>query len=159
MIIMILYSDCQNLKEQFQKAKINHSVSQYLREHRVKDLRLGLGHQRVKEGFGLCGCWPHCGTPPTICAWTFSRKNILGPFNRKEWWLSVLLDCNAVCVPCVSELMYRVDMVTWNQYLRWGVVYIRLHSGRNVTEARIDQWVFLLFHTDWIYEKKENSWL
>ncbi|XP_071402166.1 LOW QUALITY PROTEIN: lipase member H, partial [Centroberyx affinis] len=33
---------------------------------------------------------------------------------------------------------YRVDMVTWNQYLRWGVVYIRLHSGRNYTEARID---------------------
>uniref|UniRef100_A0A668VFL1 Lipase domain-containing protein n=1 Tax=Oreochromis aureus TaxID=47969 RepID=A0A668VFL1_OREAU len=50
----------------------------------------------------------------------------------------VLLDFNTVCVPCVSELMYRVDMVTWNQYLRWGVVYIRLHSGRNVTEARID---------------------
>ncbi|XP_029934664.1 lipase member H [Myripristis murdjan] len=33
---------------------------------------------------------------------------------------------------------YRVDMVTWNQYLRWGVVYIRLHSGRNYTEARVD---------------------
>ncbi|MEQ2206293.1 hypothetical protein XENOCAPTIV_027168 [Xenoophorus captivus] len=32
----------------------------------------------------------------------------------------------------------EVDMVTWNQYLRWGVVYIRLHSGRNFTEARID---------------------
>uniref|UniRef100_A0A8C6M8X9 Lipase I n=1 Tax=Nothobranchius furzeri TaxID=105023 RepID=A0A8C6M8X9_NOTFU len=36
------------------------------------------------------------------------------------------------------KLIYRVDMVTWNQYLRWGVVYIRLHSGRNSTEARID---------------------
>ncbi|TMS08961.1 Lipase member H [Larimichthys crocea] len=36
------------------------------------------------------------------------------------------------------KLSYRVDMVTWNQYLRWGVVYIRLHSGRNFTEARID---------------------
>ncbi|KAM7369604.1 hypothetical protein PAMP_010914 [Pampus punctatissimus] len=36
------------------------------------------------------------------------------------------------------KLSYRVDMVTWNQYLRWGVVYIRLHSGRNYTEARID---------------------
>ncbi|XP_061615030.1 lipase member H [Phyllopteryx taeniolatus] len=36
------------------------------------------------------------------------------------------------------KLNYRVDMVTWNQYLRWGVVYIRLHSGRNVTEARVD---------------------
>ncbi|CAF93802.1 unnamed protein product [Tetraodon nigroviridis] len=33
---------------------------------------------------------------------------------------------------------YRVDMVTWNQYLRWGVVYIRLHGGRTSTEARID---------------------
>lgn len=40
---------------------------------------------------------------------------------------------------CVSELSYRVDMVTWNQYLRWAVVYIRLHSGRSSTEARIDQ--------------------
>jgi len=39
----------------------------------------------------------------------------------------------------VAELVYRVDMVTWNQYLRWGVIYIRLHSGRNFTEARIDQ--------------------
>ncbi|CAF89388.1 unnamed protein product [Tetraodon nigroviridis] len=29
-------------------------------------------------------------------------------------------------------------MVTWNQYLRWGVVYIRLHGGRTSTEARID---------------------
>uniref|UniRef100_A0A673CJ28 Lipase, member Ib n=1 Tax=Sphaeramia orbicularis TaxID=375764 RepID=A0A673CJ28_9TELE len=28
------------------------------------------------------------------------------------------------------KLSYRVDMVTWNQYLRWGVVYIRLHSGK-----------------------------
>ncbi|XP_059183093.1 lipase member H [Centropristis striata] len=37
------------------------------------------------------------------------------------------------------KLSYRVDMVTWNQYLRWGVVYIRLHSGRYFTEARIDQ--------------------
>nr|XP_057915428.1 lipase member H [Doryrhamphus excisus] len=36
------------------------------------------------------------------------------------------------------KLNYRVDMVTWNQYLRWGVVYIRLHSGRTITEARID---------------------
>ncbi|XP_034023868.1 lipase member H [Thalassophryne amazonica] len=36
------------------------------------------------------------------------------------------------------KLSYRVDMVTWNQYLRWGVVYIRLHSGRNSTETRID---------------------
>uniref|UniRef100_A0A8C3B1W1 Lipase, member Ib n=1 Tax=Cyclopterus lumpus TaxID=8103 RepID=A0A8C3B1W1_CYCLU len=36
------------------------------------------------------------------------------------------------------KLNYRVDLVTWNQYLRWGVVYIRLHSGRNFTEVRID---------------------
>ncbi|XP_045925307.1 lipase member H [Micropterus dolomieu] len=36
------------------------------------------------------------------------------------------------------KLSYRVDMVTWNQYLRWAFVYIRLHSGRNFTEARID---------------------
>ncbi|XP_032360437.1 lipase member H [Etheostoma spectabile] len=37
------------------------------------------------------------------------------------------------------KLIYRVDMVTWNQYLRWGVVFIRLHSGRNFTEVRLDQ--------------------
>ncbi|XP_028288703.1 lipase member H [Parambassis ranga] len=37
------------------------------------------------------------------------------------------------------KLSYRVDMVTWNQYIRWGVVYIRLHSGRTFTETRIDQ--------------------
>ncbi|XP_061876724.1 lipase member H isoform X2 [Entelurus aequoreus] len=37
------------------------------------------------------------------------------------------------------KLNYRVDMVTWNQYLRWGVVHIRLHSGRTFSEARIDQ--------------------
>ncbi|XP_061876723.1 lipase member H isoform X1 [Entelurus aequoreus] len=36
------------------------------------------------------------------------------------------------------KLNYRVDMVTWNQYLRWGVVHIRLHSGRTFSEARID---------------------
>lgn len=36
------------------------------------------------------------------------------------------------------KMSYRVDLVTWNQYLRWGVVYIRLHSGRSVTEARVD---------------------
>lgn len=40
---------------------------------------------------------------------------------------------------CPAESSYRVDMVTWNQYLRWGVVYIRLHGGRTSTEARIDQ--------------------
>uniref|UniRef100_A0A8C6T2Y4 Lipase, member Ib n=1 Tax=Neogobius melanostomus TaxID=47308 RepID=A0A8C6T2Y4_9GOBI len=33
---------------------------------------------------------------------------------------------------------YRVDFVTWNQYLRWGVVYIRFHGGKSVTEARVD---------------------
>uniref|UniRef100_A0A665URD6 Lipase, member Ib n=1 Tax=Echeneis naucrates TaxID=173247 RepID=A0A665URD6_ECHNA len=42
---------------------------------------------------------------------------------------------------CVAELSYRVDMVTWNQYLRWGVVYIRLHSGRHFTELlRLEQY-------------------
>uniref|UniRef100_A0A673CJ37 Lipase, member Ib n=1 Tax=Sphaeramia orbicularis TaxID=375764 RepID=A0A673CJ37_9TELE len=46
--------------------------------------------------------------------------------------------CNIVFVLCVAELSYRVDMVTWNQYLRWGVVYIRLHSGKSYTEARVD---------------------
>lgn len=40
---------------------------------------------------------------------------------------------------CPVEMSYRVDMVTWNQYLRWGVVYIRLHGGRVSTETRIDQ--------------------
>ncbi|XP_060950171.1 lipase member H [Limanda limanda] len=42
------------------------------------------------------------------------------------------------------KLSYRVDMVTWNQYLRWGVVYIRLHSGRSFTEARIDHKLYRL---------------
>ncbi|XP_039982221.1 lipase member H-A isoform X2 [Xiphias gladius] len=42
------------------------------------------------------------------------------------------------------KLSYRVDMVTWNQYLRWGVVYIRLHSGRHFTETRIDHKLFRL---------------
>ncbi|XP_056155858.1 lipase member H [Lampris incognitus] len=37
---------------------------------------------------------------------------------------------------------YRVDMVTWNQYLRWAVVYIKLHSGRSATETRIDHKLF-----------------
>uniref|UniRef100_A0A3Q3RWQ7 Lipase, member Ib n=1 Tax=Mastacembelus armatus TaxID=205130 RepID=A0A3Q3RWQ7_9TELE len=40
------------------------------------------------------------------------------------------------------KLSYRVDMVTWNQYLRWCVIYIRLHSGRTFTEARIDHKLF-----------------
>uniref|UniRef100_A0A673CEY5 Lipase, member Ib n=1 Tax=Sphaeramia orbicularis TaxID=375764 RepID=A0A673CEY5_9TELE len=48
-------------------------------------------------------------------------------------------NCNIVFVLCVAELSYRVDMVTWNQYLRWGVVYIRLHSGKSYTEARLEQ--------------------
>ena len=63
--------------------------------------------------------------------------------RRCDQLLSALY-CWALCliinaVLCLSELSYRVDMVTWNQYLRWGVVYIRLHSGRSFTEARIDQ--------------------
>uniref|UniRef100_A0A4W4FWD7 Lipase domain-containing protein n=1 Tax=Electrophorus electricus TaxID=8005 RepID=A0A4W4FWD7_ELEEL len=33
---------------------------------------------------------------------------------------------------------YRVGIITWNLYLRWGVVTIYLHSGKNVTESRID---------------------
>ncbi|CAL8313210.1 unnamed protein product [Merluccius merluccius] len=37
---------------------------------------------------------------------------------------------------------YRVDMVTWNQYLRWGAVFIRLHNGRNFTETRVDHKLF-----------------
>ncbi|CAB1341018.1 unnamed protein product [Coregonus sp. 'balchen'] len=41
-----------------------------------------------------------------------------------------------------KKTSYRVDMVTWNHYLRWGVVILRLHSGRNFTEARIDRKLF-----------------
>ncbi|KAJ8278145.1 hypothetical protein GJAV_G00084360 [Gymnothorax javanicus] len=33
---------------------------------------------------------------------------------------------------------YKVDIVTWNQYTRWGIVVIKLHGGRRVVEARID---------------------
>ncbi|KAJ3611905.1 hypothetical protein NHX12_021918 [Muraenolepis orangiensis] len=33
---------------------------------------------------------------------------------------------------------YRVDMVTWNQHLRWGAVHLRLHNGRHYTETRLD---------------------
>ncbi|XP_010888390.1 lipase member H isoform X1 [Esox lucius] len=38
-----------------------------------------------------------------------------------------------------KKVSYRVDMVTWNQYLRWGVVILRLHSGKNFTEACADR--------------------
>ncbi|KAK6299594.1 hypothetical protein J4Q44_G00296270, partial [Coregonus suidteri] len=41
-----------------------------------------------------------------------------------------------------KKASYMVDMVTWNQYPRWGVLILRLHSGRNVTEARIDRKLF-----------------
>ncbi|KAK9953267.1 hypothetical protein ABG768_017272 [Culter alburnus] len=37
-----------------------------------------------------------------------------------------------------SKTSYRVDLVTWNQFLRWGVVILRLHNGKNVIESRID---------------------
>ncbi|XP_062377985.1 lipase member H isoform X1 [Sardina pilchardus] len=37
-----------------------------------------------------------------------------------------------------SKTSYRVDIVTWNQYLRWGVVVLRLHSGKNMMETRMD---------------------
>jgi len=43
----------------------------------------------------------------------------------------------------ISETIYRVDLVTWNQYLRWGVVILRLHSGKNVIEAQMDKYVNL----------------
>jgi len=36
-----------------------------------------------------------------------------------------------------------VDLVTWNQYLRWGVVILRLHSGKNIIEAQMDKYVNL----------------
>ncbi|KTG44187.1 hypothetical protein cypCar_00004081 [Cyprinus carpio] len=38
----------------------------------------------------------------------------------------------------VLETSYRVDIVTWNQFLRWGVVILRLHNGKNVIESQID---------------------
>uniref|UniRef100_A0A674D1U0 Lipase member H-like n=1 Tax=Salmo trutta TaxID=8032 RepID=A0A674D1U0_SALTR len=41
-----------------------------------------------------------------------------------------------------KKVSYRVDMVTWNRYPRWGVLILRLHSGRNYTEARIDRKLF-----------------
>uniref|UniRef100_A0A8C1A9K6 Lipase, member Ib n=2 Tax=Cyprinus carpio TaxID=7962 RepID=A0A8C1A9K6_CYPCA len=37
-----------------------------------------------------------------------------------------------------SKTSYRVDIVTWNQFLRWGVVILRLHNGKNVIESQID---------------------
>ncbi|KAJ8385823.1 hypothetical protein AAFF_G00181790 [Aldrovandia affinis] len=36
------------------------------------------------------------------------------------------------------KMNYKVDIVTWNQYMRWGIVIIKLHSGRRVVEAKID---------------------
>ncbi|XP_053714718.1 lipase member H isoform X1 [Synchiropus splendidus] len=60
-------------------------------------------------------------------------------------WKEVLLQLgqtkvffSTTAAPPYRKLSYRVDMVTWNQYLRWGVVYIRLHSGKTFTEARVD---------------------
>ncbi|KAM8822330.1 lipase member H isoform 8-T8 [Synchiropus picturatus] len=60
-----------------------------------------------------------------------SESGAAGPARRL--WTRLTRAC-----VCVAELSYRVDMVTWNQYLRWGVVYIRLHSGKTFTEARVD---------------------
>ncbi|XP_026860265.2 lipase member H [Electrophorus electricus] len=40
--------------------------------------------------------------------------------------------------PPYRKTSYRVGIITWNLYLRWGVVTIYLHSGKNVTESRID---------------------
>ncbi|KAL4624867.1 lipase member H-like [Arapaima gigas] len=40
--------------------------------------------------------------------------------------------------PPFCKTSYRVDMVTWNQFTRWGIVIIKLHSGKKVTEARMD---------------------
>uniref|UniRef100_A0A672SWA6 Lipase member H-like n=1 Tax=Sinocyclocheilus grahami TaxID=75366 RepID=A0A672SWA6_SINGR len=37
-----------------------------------------------------------------------------------------------------SKTSYRVDLVTWNQFLRWGVVILRLYNGKNVIESQID---------------------
>ncbi|XP_052357956.1 lipase member H-like isoform X2 [Oncorhynchus keta] len=41
-----------------------------------------------------------------------------------------------------KKVSYMVDMVTWNRYPRWGVLILRLHRGRNFTEARIDHKLF-----------------
>ncbi|KPP58480.1 lipase member H-like [Scleropages formosus] len=44
--------------------------------------------------------------------------------------------------PPFCKTNYRVDMVTWNQFTRWGIVVIKLHSGKKVIEARMDHKVF-----------------
>ncbi|XP_035269062.1 lipase member H isoform X1 [Anguilla anguilla] len=48
----------------------------------------------------------------------------------------VYFSTTAVSPYCKTN--YKVDIVTWNQYTRWGIVVIKLHSGRRVVEARID---------------------
>lgn len=55
------------------------------------------------------------------------------------YWTAFLFLMDVFFCPARVEMSYRVDMVTWNQYLRWGVVYIRLHGGRTSTEVRLDQ--------------------
>uniref|UniRef100_A0A667YVK0 Lipase, member Ib n=1 Tax=Myripristis murdjan TaxID=586833 RepID=A0A667YVK0_9TELE len=61
--------------------------------------------------------------------------------SRGVWMLRLVSRVLTAAASCPAEPSYRVDMVTWNQYLRWGVVYIRLHSGRNYTELiRLEQY-------------------
>ncbi|XP_017572469.1 lipase member H isoform X1 [Pygocentrus nattereri] len=59
-------------------------------------------------------------------------KNTLLKLGQTRVYFSTSAD------PPYRKTSYRVDIVTWNQYLRWGVVTLRLHSGKNVTETRID---------------------
>lgn len=40
---------------------------------------------------------------------------------------------------CVTETTYMVDIVTWNKPIHWGVITIKMSSGEDVAEARIDQ--------------------
>uniref|UniRef100_A0A8C9W1D1 Lipase, member Ib n=1 Tax=Scleropages formosus TaxID=113540 RepID=A0A8C9W1D1_SCLFO len=63
------------------------------------------------------------------CLQCESLRPVPCPVLGEMFWLATLTQ-GASC----KKTNYRVDMVTWNQFTRWGIVVIKLHSGKKVIE-------------------------
>uniref|UniRef100_A0A671T625 Lipase, member Ib n=1 Tax=Sinocyclocheilus anshuiensis TaxID=1608454 RepID=A0A671T625_9TELE len=78
-----------------------------------------------------------------MCALNHTCKLMAYPCSSYSDFLSgQCLQCEtfkpASCPALGKKTSYRVDLVTWNQSLRWWVVILRLYNGKNVIESQID---------------------
>ncbi|KAG7484357.1 hypothetical protein MATL_G00048290 [Megalops atlanticus] len=69
---------------------------------------------------------------PVLGYYVYEWRDKLLSLQQTKAYFSTTAD------PPFCKTNYRVDIVTWNKPTRYGVIIIKMYSGGDVTEARID---------------------